>query len=82
MEKGKYVEKDWNNENKLSSLIHECIIIENNIYILIKLIIQTKKWKMKWTQKSNFIENEKDNNRILYNIINFGNLYKENSLFK
>ena len=27
-------------------------------------------------------ENEKDNNRILYNIINFGNLYKENSLFK
>ena len=31
LEKGKNIDKDWNNENKLNSIINDCINIENNI---------------------------------------------------
>ena len=31
LEKGKNIEKEWNDENKLNSLINDCINIENNI---------------------------------------------------
>ena len=31
LEKGKSIEKEWNDENKLNSLINDCINIENNI---------------------------------------------------
>jgi len=31
LERGKIIEKEWNNDNKLNSLINDCINIENNI---------------------------------------------------
>ena len=31
LEKGKSIEKEWNDEIKLNSLINDCINIENNI---------------------------------------------------
>ncbi len=31
LEKGKNIDKDWNDENKLNSIINDCINIENNI---------------------------------------------------
>ena len=31
LEKGKNIENEWNDENKLNSLINDCITIENNI---------------------------------------------------
>ena len=31
LEKGKLIDKEWNNNNKLNSLIYDCINIENNI---------------------------------------------------
>ena len=31
LEKGKSIEKEWNNDNNLNSLINDCINIENNI---------------------------------------------------
>ena len=31
LEKGKLIDNDWNDNNKLCSLLNDCIIIENNI---------------------------------------------------
>ena len=81
LEKGKCAEKDWTSDNKLSSSIHECINIENSISYINLTNDTIKKVKNEINTKIKFYpENEKDINRILYDIINFGNLYKENSL--
>ena len=81
LEKGKCAEKGWTNDNKLSSSIHECINIENSISYINQTNDTIKKVKNEMNTKIKFYpENEKDINTILYDIINFGNLYKENSL--
>ena len=47
IEKGKIIDKEWNNNNKLNVLIQECIDIENNVkdINIISEIIQKKKFK-------------------------------------
>jgi len=81
LEKGKITDEEWQDENKLSSLIHECLNIENNIISinLINNIIKESENNMK--NKIRFYPEEKnDINKILSNLFNFGKLYKEKSL--
>ena len=81
LEKGKLTEEEWQDKNKLSSLIHECLNIEKNIISinLINNIIKQSKNNMK--NKIKFYPEEKNYiHKILSNIFNFGKIYKEKSL--
>ena len=81
LEKGKLPEEEWQDKNKLSSLIHECLNIEKSIINinLINKIIKLSKNNMATNFK--FYPEEKNNiNKILSNLFNFGKIYKEKSL--
>ena len=72
LEKGKEIENNWNN-NKLSSLINECLNIENNIkdINLIKKSF-TKNHSLKF--EFNFMPNEGGINEFLETIKKFGDV--------
>ena len=80
IEKGKIIDKEWN-ENNLSSLINDCIIIENNIteINIINEIIE-KHASNKDIIIDDFIEREQINN-ILDNIRNFGKIISKDNLY-
>ena len=78
LEKGKIIDKKWNSENKLSLLIQECINIEKNILEINQDNQIIKKNKNEKNTKIKFFpEEEIDINKLLFNIINFGEIYKE-----
>ena len=81
IEKGKLTEEEWQDKNKLSSIIHDCLNIEKNILSinLINNIIKQSKNNMK-TKIKFYPEEKNDINKILSNIFYFGKVYKENSL--
>ena len=81
LEKGKLTEEEWQDKNKLSSIIHECVNIEKNIISinLINNIIKQSKNNMK-TKIKFYPEEKNDINKILSNLFNFGKVYKEKSL--
>ena len=81
IEKGKLTEEEWQDRNKLSSIIHDCLNIEKNILSinLINNIIKQSKNNMK-TKIKFYPEEKNDINKILSNIFYFGKVYKENSL--
>ena len=81
LEKGKLTEEEWQDKNKLSSIIHECLNIEKNIISinLINNIIKQSKNNMK-TKIKFYPEEKNDFNKILSNLFNFGKVYKEKSL--
>jgi len=69
-EKGKEIENNWNN-NKLNSLINDCLNIENNIKDINKIKENIKKNNsLKFELK--FIPNEDEINQFLENIKKFG----------
>jgi len=69
-EKGKEIENNWNN-NKLNSLINDCLNIENNIKDINKIKESIKKNNsLKFELK--FIPNEDEINQFLENIKIFG----------
>jgi len=81
LEKGKSIEKEWNNNNnKLNSLINDCINIENNIKNLNLINDGIKKYESIDSQlKFNYEEKE---TCILESIQSFGNISnKENNKF-
>ena len=81
LEKGKSIEKEWNNNNnKLNSLINDCINIENNIKNLNLINDSIKKYESIDSQlKFNYEEKE---TCILESIQSFGNISnKENNKF-
>ena len=81
LEKGKLTEEEWQDKNKLSSIIHECLNIEKNIVSinLVNNIIKQSKNNMK-TKIKFYPEEKNDVSKIISNLSNFGKVYKEKSL--
>ena len=59
LEKGKIIDKDWNDNNKLNSLINDCIMIENIITDINSINENIKKVKINNSKKIRFISEEK-----------------------
>ena len=65
LEKGKLLNNEWNNDNKLSSKINDCISIENSINDINNIKNKIEKSKLKNNSKIDFIfEDESINNCI------------------
>ena len=74
IEKGKIIDDEWENDNKLSSIINDCINIENDIQninnINEKLILcKSNKSNVKFSSEDN------ENNKLVKIISEFGNIY-------
>ena len=76
LEKGKILNEDWNDNNKLISNINICIKIENDIKNIIEMNDTIKKYNQ---EKINikFMTEEKDINNFLENIKIFGKIGKD-----
>ena len=80
LEKGKLIDKDWNNEDKLSSILNDCINIENNIKSAENINNNLKKYNNSHNSKIFFYPNDENEiNKILNPIFSFGKIYN-NSL--
>ena len=80
LEKGKINENDWNDNNKLNSIINICINIEDNIKNINIINENIKNYKINNDIKINFdLENEYFDN-FIYTIKSFGILYASNDL--
>ena len=77
LEKGKLINKEWNN-NKLNSLINDCLNIENNIKE-INIINKSIKKNHSNDIIIKFKPEEKELNNFLENINNFGNIEEKNN---
>ena len=44
LDKGQKINNEWNNDKKLNSIVNECIIIENNVNEIKKIIESIKKY--------------------------------------
>ena len=83
LEKGKSIEKDsWNDNNKLNSLIHDCIIIEKNIDEIISINRNIKKCNINSNLNIKFIPEEDEINVFLNKIKLFGDIYYNKFSFK
>ena len=71
LEKGKISEDDWNDKNKLSTIINECINIENNIKDINLINDKIKQSNEKKDLNIIFEQNEES---LLNNIKDFGNI--------
>ena len=73
LEKGKLIDKEWDNNNMLNSIINDCINIENNINN-INLINENIKNKNNFNDSNDklYIENENEIKSFLERIKNFG----------
>ena len=76
LEKGKMIEKEWD-QNKLCSLINECINIENNIKDINLLNDGIKKFKDNENIKLDLEIKDDDIKKILDKIKSLGNIYEE-----
>ena len=80
LEKGKINENDWNDNNKLNSIINICINIEDNIKNINIINENIKNYKINNDIKIDFdLENEYFDN-FIYTIKSFGILYASNDL--
>jgi len=86
LEKGKSINKDWNNSNKLNSIINDCINIEKNINDINLINEAIKKYKNYNDSDFEFyIKDEDEINLFLEKIKNIGCLTadgNENSLLE
>ena len=81
LDKGQTISKDWEKENKLNSLIYECINIENNLDYINKVNQIMKKSKNEMNTHIKFFPEEKmDISQFLSKIVKFGKIYKDNEL--
>ena len=83
LERAKLIENEWNDENKLSFLIYDCLSIENSINIINSLNANIKKSNNQINLKISF--NQEEENSInkylnilknLVQILNYGNNFK------
>ena len=81
LEKGKKMEKEWNN-NELNSLINDCINIENNIKDINMINENIKKVNKNNKIKMKFIPEENSINKFIENINEFGKLSYNNFKFR
>ena len=79
MNKGKLIEEHWK-ENKLNSLINDCLSIEHNIDNMNKINESIKK-NNNMNILIQFYPEEKGINQLLETIKNFGNIESENNRF-
>ena len=80
LEKGKLIDNDWNDNNKLCSLINDCIIIENNIKNINIINDSIKKCKENNDINIEFnLENEYIDNYIK-EIKSLGKIYDRNNI--
>jgi len=79
LEKGKSIDKEWNN-NKLSLMINDCINIENNISDINKINENIKKCYSNDKKEIKCSISENEINNFLVNIKEFGKI--SNKLFK
>jgi len=61
LEKGKNLEKEWDNNNNLNSMINDCINLENNIKVINSINENINKCKINSKQKIEFFPKEKSN---------------------
>ena len=82
IEKGKIIEKEkeWN-ENNLSSLINDCIIIENYINDINKINNNIKKSNINKDNKIEYNIEEEEINNLINNIKNFGIIINSDKLY-
>ena len=69
LERGKSIENEWENENKLIFLIHDCINVENNIKEINKINENLKKYEKNKNFNYQFYSNI---DKITTRIKNFG----------
>ena len=81
LEKGKTIDKDWNN-NKLNSSINNCLIIENYIQDLNTIDTELKKSKLNGRLDIKFKPEENEIKPFIEKIKNFGKIYLNNYSFK
>ena len=79
LEKGKLIYNDWNDDNKLYSIINDCINIENNIKEINIINDNVKKNNMDNEIKIKFIFEDIDNS--IQTIKNFGKIINFNKFF-
>ena len=80
IEKGKIIEKEWN-DNNLPSLINDCINIENNITEINKLNESINKSKLNKESKIEYNIDEYDINNMIEKIKNFGKIMTDDNLY-
>ena len=80
IKKGKSIDNQWKDDSQLSSLINDCIIIENNIKDTNLINDNLKKCKNNQNIKINF--NYEDINNIIDKIKPFGMIYYNNFKFR
>jgi len=74
LEKGKLIDKEWDNNN-LFSYINDCINIENNINDINIINQNINKFKMNTQTKINFIPDENSFKNYLESLNSFGKIY-------
>ena len=81
IERGKKAATEWENKNKLSSIINDCIDIENNIKEINLLNEKIKESKSKSDIEVKFNpDKDEDLNTFLENIKNLGYVYNNNEM--
>ena len=81
LDKGKKIENEWNDDNKLNSLINDCINIENNIKD-INIINESLNKNNSNDLKLNFYPGDEDINTFLDTIKSFGSINYNKFSFK
>ena len=74
--------KEWNNNNKLNSLINDCLVIENNIKDINSINEMIKKCNPNDNFKIKFTPEENGINLFLETIKSFGNIFYDKYTFK
>jgi len=80
LEKGKLIDKEWNDDN-LNCLINDCVNIENNIEEINKINENIKKCNLNKDKKIFYNIEEEDNNNLINTIHNFGKIITDNNLY-
>ena len=81
-EKAKVMDKEWNDNNKLKSIINDCINIENNIKDINRINDSIKKWNSYNNKKIKFIPEEDEINNFIEKIKIFGEIAYNKFIFK
>ena len=74
LEKGKLMDKEWNNNNKMNLLVNNCINIENNIKEINIINENIKKYNINKDTKFQFNPEEEEINDFLEKIKSFGKI--------
>ena len=80
LEKGKIINEDWDNENKLNLVINDCINIEKNIKNINEIHNNINKFKNDEISIYFYPQEEKSINSFLENIKNFGKIFADDFL--